>query len=87
MKMATETMLLERETSVEARRTAAGVIPRGDPEPNAERETKKKSYHTHARNLCRQLISFFKIGQGYDWEEQYREYNEYWENYFQAHRS
>jgi hypothetical protein len=86
-KMATETLLLERELSVETRRGAAGMIPRGDPEPNTDRETKKNSCAGHAQNLCQQLISFFKIGQGYDWKEQYREYNEYWENYFQAHRS
>jgi len=35
--------------------------------------------------LCRwyhRFTSFFKIGYGYDWEDQYKEYKKFWENYF-----
>ena len=33
------------------------------------------------------FASFFKIGFGYDWEEQYKEYKEFWENYFYGKQS
>ena len=35
--------------------------------------------------LCRcyhRFAIFFKIGFGYDWEKQYKEYKKFWENYF-----
>ena len=82
--MAIQTMLLERKVSAEARLDAGSVIPRGDPEPRSNKGTEKKTSPTLTHNLCHQLATFFKIGRGYDWEEQYREYSEYWENYFQA---
>jgi len=84
--MAIQTMLLERKLSSEARLDAASAFPRGDPEPITNKGTEKKACPTHAHNLCHQLATFFKIGRNYDWEEQYREYREYWENYFQARR-
>ena len=82
--MAIQTMLLERKLRSEARLDAANAIPRGDPKPITGNEDEKKACLTQAHDLCHQLATFFKIGRGYDWEEQYREYSEYWEDYFQA---
>jgi hypothetical protein len=45
-------------------------------------ETGRNLCEGRARNLCHQFATFFKIGRDYDWEEQYREYREYWKNHF-----
>lgn len=51
---------------------------------NLSVETGRNLWPGRARGLCHQFTTFFKIGRGYDWEEQYNEYSEYWENHFQA---
>ena len=82
--MAIETMFLDRKLSAEAWMNLAGANPRGDPKPITDKGAEGKSCPARARNLCHQFASFFKIGHGYDWEEQYKEYSDYWKNYFQA---
>jgi hypothetical protein len=53
-------------------------------DPKLSAETGINPCPGRARNLCHQFATFFKIGRGYDWEEQYKEYSEYWKNHFQA---
>ena len=82
--MAVETMLLDQKLSAEAHIHLIGTNPRGDPKSITDEGTEGASCRGRTRNLGHQLAAFFKIGHGYDWEEQYREYSEHWRNYFQA---
>ena len=82
--MAIETMLLDRNLSAEAGMNVEGANPKGDPGPGTDDGTKSKACPSRARNLCHQFASFFRIGHHYDWEEQHKEYSQYWKNHFQA---
>ena len=82
--MAIESVVMGQRFRGETRLNLVGANPRGDPEPSTGGGTERQPYWNHVLSLCRRLASFFKIGRGYDWEEQYREYSEYWENRFQA---
>jgi hypothetical protein len=82
--MAIESVVVAQRLRRETRLNLVGANSRGDPEPSTGGGTERQSYWSHVLSLWRRLASFFKIGCGYDWEEQYREYSEYWENRFQA---
>jgi hypothetical protein len=82
--MAIESLLLDRKLSAEVRMNGAGTNSRGDPKPITDKGTARKSSPGRTRDLCHQFASHFRIGHDYDWEEQYREFSEYWKNYFEA---
>jgi hypothetical protein len=81
--MATATLLVDPKHSLNAWRDLSGVCSRGDPAPFTIAAI-GQACTERARNLCHQFAFFFKIGQVYDWEEQYREYTDHWKNHFQA---
>ena len=81
--MAIAAMLLDPKLSVSAWKQLSGVCSRGDPEPFTITAI-GQAFTGRARNVYHQTAAFFKIGHDYDWEEQYREYSEYWKNYFEA---
>jgi len=83
MEIEMATTLLDPKHSVNAWHELSGVYSRGDPEPFTI-TAMGKACTGCARNACHRFAAFFKIGHGYDWEEQYREYSEHWRNYFQA---
>ena len=65
---------------------AASYVPKGETVNTGDLLTaKQKTEEKYEYLLCRwyhRFARFFKIGFGYDWEEQYKEYKEFWENYF-----
>ena len=77
------TMLLDRKLNVNAWKELPGVRSRGDPGALAINAT-RQARTGRARNMYHRFATFFKIGRGYNWAEQYREYSEHWRNYFQA---
>lgn len=81
--MAIATMLLDPKLSVNAWKELSGVCSTGYLEPSTITAL-GLTFTGRARNVYHQTAAFFKIGHGYDWEEQYREYSEYWKNYFEA---
>jgi hypothetical protein len=83
MEMAIATMLLDPKDSVNAWRELSGVCSRGDPKP-CPITAMGQACTGRTRDACHQFAAFFKVGHGYDWEGQYKEYQEFWENYFQA---
>ena len=83
MEMAIATMLLDPKYSVNAWRELSGVFSRGDPKPFTITAI-GQDCTGRARNACHRFAAFFKIGHGYDWEEQYTEYSKHWRKYLQA---
>jgi hypothetical protein len=77
-------MLLEPKLRVDTRKELPGVCAGREPGPTTDKGHKRTPRMRRARDLCHEFVTFFKIGYDYDWEEQYKEYSEYWKNYFQA---
>ena len=80
------TMLLDPKRSVNASKDLSGVHSRGDPEL-FKITTLGNACTGRVRSACHHFADFFKVGRGYDWEEQYKEYQEFWENYFHVHQA
>ena len=70
---------------------ATSYVHKGETVNTGELLTAKpKTEEIYEYLLCRwyhRFARFFKIGFGYDWEEQYKEYKEFWENYFYGKQS
>ena len=82
--MAPAIMLLESDLGASTRKEPSGVYAGRKPERTANEGGNRRPHTRHARDLYHKFVSFFRIGYVYDWEEQYKEYEEYWKNYFQV---
>ncbi len=81
--METAIVLLDSRVSVDTPKEL-GIRAGREPESTTDNRHRRKPYTRRARELYHKLVSFFRIGHDYDWEEQYREYSEYWKAYFEA---
>ena len=79
--METAIVLLESRVSVETPKEL-GVRAGSESGPTVDNGHRRKPHTQRARELYHKLVSHFRIGYDYDWEEQYKEYDEYWKNYF-----
>ena len=82
--MATMTILRDSKFSDEELGILSSVSSRGDPKPSKMNGSIRQLWTERVHNCCEHMATFFKIGHDYDWESQYKEYEEFWENYFQG---
>ena len=70
---------------------SASYVPKGETVNTNEflidkLETKEKDKDLLC-GWCHRFANFLKVGFNYDWEDQYKEYKAFWENYFYGKQS